>query len=64
MADGIRARDRTGEGRIAGDVRGVWRSRFAETGMCSAGDALSRRGADVRVSVRNKADDGRIVMLV
>jgi len=62
-ADGIRARDRRGtcEGRVAGDVRGEWKSRFAHAGMCSAGDALRRRGADVRA---NDEYDGRIAMML
>jgi hypothetical protein len=64
-AASARARDKTGEGRMTGDVRSVhvWRSRFAGAGMCSAGEALRGRGADARASARNKEEDGRIVVL-
>jgi hypothetical protein len=59
-----RTRDRTGEGRMAGDVRSVWRSRFAGAGMCPAGEALRGRGADARANARNKEDEGRIVTVL
>jgi hypothetical protein len=63
FADTARARDRTGEGRAAGDVRSEWRSRFAGTGMCSAGGSLRVRGAAARGKARNKEEGGRIVVL-
>jgi hypothetical protein len=46
IADSTRDRDRAcacagaSAGRVAGDVCSVWRSRFADAGMCSAGEAL------------------------
>jgi hypothetical protein len=58
-----RARDRMGEGRARGDVRGVWRSRFAGAGMCCAGDALNVCGAEARATRRNKEDEGRIAIV-
>jgi hypothetical protein len=57
-----RARGRMGEGRATCDVRSVWRSRFAGAGMCCDDDALNVCGADARATVRNKEDEGRIVV--
>lgn len=58
-----RARERMGEGRVAGDARGVWKSRFADAGMCCAGDALNVCGAEARATARNKEGEGRIAIV-
>lgn len=49
---------------MAGDVRGVWKSRFAGVGMCSAGHALVSRGAAARAMAQNKEGGDRVVILV
>jgi hypothetical protein len=60
--DGVLARASRGEGRIAADVRGVWKKRFADAGMYSACALHAARGAVLRAKARNKDDGERIVV--
>lgn len=59
--EGSRVLERTTEGRVKVDVRGVCMRRFEAAGMCSAGRTQSARGAVVRAHVRNKDTEERMM---
>ena len=59
--NGGRVLERTIEGRVNVDVRGVCMRRFEAAGMCSAGRTQAARGAIMRARVRNKDIGERIV---
>jgi hypothetical protein len=61
-ADSSLVRASMGEGRMAADVRGVWKRRFAGAGMYSAWELRTARGAVFRAKARNKDDEERIVV--
>ena len=60
--EGSRILERTIEGRVRVDVRGVCMRRFEAAGMCSAGRIQVARGAVVRAHARNKDMEERMVI--
>jgi len=60
--EGNRARDSMSEGRMAADVRGVWKRRFAGAGMRSAWGIRAVRGAVLRAMPRNKEVEERMTI--
>ena len=58
--EGKRARDSMSEGRMADDVRGVWKRRFAGAGIRSARESRAVEGAVLRTMPRNKEEEDRM----
>jgi hypothetical protein len=60
--EGNRARNSMGDGRMAADVRGVWKRRFAGAGMPSVWETRAARGVVLRAMPRNKETEERMVV--